>query len=81
MAIVNGTNVADLEGYRMLFLPDITVAKVQQQVIISQLEAMYQFDDSPHWIKELVASYLTGTIFGTEQNKRGSHEVNGSNDE
>ena len=69
LAIINGTNVDGLDGYRMLFLPNITVSKLQQTVNISQLESMYEFGDSPHWIKELVASYLTGTVFGSEKTK------------
>lgn len=69
LAIINGTNKDGLEGYRMLFLPEVTVAKVQQHVIITQLETSYRFGDSPNWIKELVASYLTGTVFGSDKTK------------
>ena len=69
LAVINGTNVDGLEGYRMLFLPNVTVAKVQQEVIITQLESSYDFGDSPNWIKELIASYLTGTVFGSEKTK------------
>lgn len=68
-AIINGTNIDGLDGYRMLFLPNITVSKLQQTVIISQLDSMYKFGDSPHWVKELVASYLTGTVFGSDKTK------------
>ena len=67
IAIINGDNLAGDEGYRMLFIPDLTVAKVQQNVIISQVESLYKFGDSPHWMKELVASYLTGTVFGSDK--------------
>ncbi|MGN7477216.1 RNA polymerase II [Solibacillus silvestris] len=69
LAIINGTNVDGAEGFRMLFLPNVTVAKVQQKVIISQLETSYDFGESPHWLKELVASHLTGTVFGSEKTK------------
>lgn len=67
IAIVNGTNTSGVEGYRMLFIPEITTAKVQQQVVISQLESNYQFGESPHWLKEMVASYLTGDVFGSDK--------------
>lgn len=67
IAIINGTNKAAVEGYRMLFIPEVTTAKVQQQVVISQLESLYQFGDSPHWLKEMVASYLTGDVFGSDK--------------
>lgn len=69
LAIINGTNIDGVDGFRMLFLPDVTVAKVQQNVLITQLEASYNFGDSPHWLKELVASFLTGTVFGGEKTK------------
>lgn len=69
LAIINGSNVDQLDGYRMLFLPNITVSKLQQTVIISQLETMYTFGETPHWVKELVASYLTGTVFGSDKTK------------
>lgn len=68
-AVINGTNMDSLEGYRMLFLPNLTVAKLHHTVVISQLEAMYDFGDSPNWVKELVASYLTRTVFGSDKAK------------
>lgn len=69
LAVINGTNVDGIEGFRMLFLPNITVAKVQQKVIISQLNTNYDFGESPHWLKEMVATFLTGTVFGSEKAK------------
>lgn len=69
LAIINGTNEAGLEGHRMLFLPELTIAKLQQHVIITQVEANYQFGDTPNWIKQLMASYLTGTVFGSDKTK------------
>lgn len=69
LAIINGTNIDGVEGFRMLFVPNVTVAKVQQKVLITQLEESYDFDDSPHWLKELLASFLTGTVFGGEKTK------------
>lgn len=69
LAIINGTNLDDTDGFRMLFMPNVTVAKVQQNVLITQLEAIYDFGGSPYWLKELVASFLTGTVFGGEKTK------------
>lgn len=67
IAVINGTNLTGVEGYRMLFIPELTVAKVQQKIVISQLESSYQFGNSPHWMKEMVASFLTGTIIGSDK--------------
>lgn len=69
LAIINGTNLDDADGFRMLFVPNATVAKVQQNVLITQLDALYDFGDSPYWLKELMASFLTGTVFGGEKTK------------
>ncbi len=69
LAIINGTNIDGIDGFRMLFVPNVTVAKVQQNVLITQLEAVYDFGDSPYWLKELMASFLTGTVFGGEKTK------------
>ena len=77
LAIINGKNSDGTQGARMLFLPNVTVAEVQQKVIISQLETTYRFGDSPHWVKELVASYLTGTIFGSDKTKNIAATITG----
>jgi hypothetical protein len=69
LAVINGTNVDGIEGYRMLFLPNLTIAQLQQNVVITQLETQYQLDNSPNWIKQLLASYLTGTVFGSDKTK------------
>src|SRR5690606_35282007 len=68
-AIINGTNIDGIDGFRMLFVPNATVAKVQQNVLITQLEATYDFGDSPYWLKELMASFLTRTVFGGEKTR------------
>lgn len=77
LAIINGKNSDGIQGSRMLFLPNVTVAEVQQKVIISQLETAYRFGDSPNWVKELVASYLTGTIFGSDKTKNIAATITG----
>lgn len=60
----------------MLFVPNVTVAKMQQRVLITQLEESYDFADSPHWLKELMASFLTGTVFGGEKTKEVAAIIN-----
>lgn len=76
LAIINGTNIDGVDGFRMLFVPNVTVAKVQQKVLITQLEESYDFGDSPHWLKELMASFLTGTVFGGEKTKEVAATIN-----
>lgn len=69
IAIVNGDFSA--EGNRILFLPEISITELQQNVIFSQLESAYTFEETvPHWLKELFASFLTGTVFGEDKTKQ-----------
>ncbi|MEC1179468.1 RNA polymerase II [Metasolibacillus meyeri] len=67
IAVVEGENNSKLQGERILFLPQITTKQIQQHVIFAQLNAMYDFVDTPRWIKEVVASYLTGSSLGGER--------------
>ena len=49
-------------GYRMLFLPEISVQSVQQSLLISQLNTMYTFAEPfPIWLKEVMISFMTDT--------------------
>lgn len=67
IAVVEGENNSDSQGKRILFLPQITTQQIQQHVIFAQLNAMYDFVDTPRWLKEVMASYLTGNTFGGER--------------
>ena len=49
-------------GYRMLFLPEISEQSVQQNLLISQLNAMYTFAEPfPLWLKEVMIAFMTDT--------------------
>lgn len=69
ISIVQGDE--KLSGYRMMFMQDITRAAVEQKVIIAQMDALYQMDSNfPQWLKEVVASYVTGTELGGDKAKK-----------
>ena len=69
MAIVQ-SNVKS-SSYRMLFLPSITVDSVQASIAFSQIETMYKFEEStPQWVKEMIVSFLTGSIIGSEKTEQ-----------
>jgi hypothetical protein len=69
MAIVQSDVVEP--SYRMLFLPSISVESVQSSLTLSQIETMYNFEESvPLWVKEMIASFLTGTIIGSEKTEQ-----------
>lgn len=66
MAIVQSDGIES--SYRMLFLPSISIDAVQASLTLSQIETMYKFEDStPLWAKEMMVSFLTGTIIGSEK--------------
>lgn len=65
--IVNGDNRSGETSDRILFLPNVTVAQIKENVILAQIEAEYQFVDSPQWLKEVIASFLTGNTFRNER--------------
>ncbi|MEO4053639.1 RNA polymerase II [Solibacillus sp. CAU 1738] len=67
IAIVNGENRTGAKSDRILFLPNVTVAQIKQDVILAQIEAEYDFVNSPQWLKEVIASFLTGNAFGSER--------------
>jgi hypothetical protein len=58
-------------SYRMLFLPSLSVDTVQASLTLSQIETMYNFEEStPLWVKEMMVSFLTGTIIGSEKTEQ-----------
>ena len=65
IAIIQRNNKEIQEGYRMLFLPELTTATLQQEVLMAQVESLYTFVDSPLWLKHVVAMYVSGETFGT----------------
>lgn len=65
IAIIQRNNKEIQEGYRMLFLPELTIATLQQEVLMAQVESLYTFVDSPLWLKHVMAMYVSGETFGT----------------
>ncbi|WP_332647927.1 RNA polymerase II [Lysinibacillus sp. 54212] len=67
IAIVHGTNLAGVQGNRILFLQDLTIDSMQKAIVMSHVKSMYRFGDSPAWLKEVVAMNLTGDTFGSDR--------------
>lgn len=65
IAIVQHNNIGLQEGYRMVFLPELTTATLQKEVLMAQVESLYTFVDSPLWLKHVIAMNLSGETFGT----------------
>ena len=64
IALVQGTNTTQSMSGRILFVPELTVAALQNNVMLAQIEASYQFGDSPLWLKHFVSTFLTGIQYG-----------------
>lgn len=76
IAVVHGTNLAGAQGNRILFLPELKMASIQKAVVLAQVELEYTFGDSPAWLKEVVAMYLTGETFGSDRAKNIVETIN-----
>ena len=60
ISVVQGDPINN--GYRMLFMPEMTVQSVQYSLLISQLNAMYTFEEPfPLWLKEVMIAFMTDT--------------------
>lgn len=61
----------NVSGHRMLFLPTLSIGALQSNLIITQIEAMYKFEENtPLWIKEMIASFLTGNTLGSSKTEQ-----------
>lgn len=63
IAVIEGAS--SIEAHRMLFISDLTIEALQKEVIMTQIEALYDFGDSPLWLKHVVAQAVSGETFGT----------------
>ena len=77
VAVIIGAKPVQQEGYRMLFMPVVTVDSLKKEVLVKQVESMYEFGDSPLWLKHMVAMHLSGETFGTPRAKTVVEELKG----
>jgi len=67
ISIVHHSSSPFLQGERILFTKDLSIQSLQEDVILTQLHTKYQFKDSPNWVSEVLASFLTDTNIGGEK--------------
>ncbi|MGM9950479.1 MAG: RNA polymerase II [Lysinibacillus sp.] len=77
MVVIAGAKQPRLEGYRMLFMPQLTADSLKKEVLMKQVESIYDFGDSPLWLKHVVAMHLSGETFGTPRAKAVVEELKG----
>ncbi|CAM5448320.1 RNA polymerase II OS=Lysinibacillus sphaericus OX=1421 GN=LS41612_18475 PE=4 SV=1 [Lysinibacillus sphaericus] len=69
IAIIQENNPVAQHDERLLFLPTLTPQAVEQEVILSQIQSQYTFENSPAWLAEVVASYLVKDSIGSDKSK------------
>nr|WP_106784017.1 RNA polymerase II [Lysinibacillus timonensis] len=62
VAIVNSENLTGEQGERIIFLKDISFEGLYKSIIMSQTKSLYDLSESPTWINETVASFLSGNV-------------------
>ncbi|MDM5332615.1 RNA polymerase II [Ureibacillus composti] len=62
--LVHGGNITGEQGKRILFIKDLSIESIKQNVILAQVRSQYHFGNSPDWVSELVASYISGSVIG-----------------
>lgn len=75
ITIVKGENLTGEQGERILFLNDFTLSDLNQSVILSQIDSLYDFESQPSWIKEVVASFITGSLPGESKSTQIVNEL------
>jgi len=67
IAIVQGKNRSAVQGKRILFVDNISMASIGEQVLLSQVNNQYDLEGSPSWISEVMASFLTNSTIGSNK--------------
>lgn len=51
----------DVGSSELVFMNEISPKKIEEMMLMSQLQTMYQLDEkTPYWVKEVLLAYLTG---------------------
>ncbi|QCR31691.1 RNA polymerase II [Lysinibacillus sp. SGAir0095] len=67
IAIVQGKNLSARQGKRILFLEELSSTSLNEQVNVAQVKTQYDLVESPHWLSEVIASFLTDSTFGSNK--------------
>ncbi|PYF06997.1 RNA polymerase II [Ureibacillus chungkukjangi] len=65
--IVQGKNISAQQGKRILFLEELSIDSINEQVVLSQVKLQYDLEESPQWLTEVIASFLTDSIVGSNK--------------
>ena len=65
--IVQGKNISAQQGKRILFLNELSIASINEQVVLSQVKSQYDLEGIPQWVCEVIASFLTDSTIGSNK--------------
>ncbi|RHW39754.1 RNA polymerase II [Lysinibacillus yapensis] len=64
LAIVHGKNLSGQQGNRILFIDELSANGINKKISLLQVSRLYDFEESPSWVHEVVASFLTNSSIG-----------------
>ena len=70
IVIVQAKNLSGGQGKRILFIDELSMKSLNEKIILSQVKTQYDLAESPAWVSEVIASFLTdSTIGGKKSNE------------
>lgn len=76
IAVVQTPNMPAVDGYRMVFVPELTNHAIKYRATVAHLNDVYDFKEVPNWVKQVIASVLAGQVFGEDKAVRVFNELN-----
>ncbi|MFC7685528.1 stalk domain-containing protein [Ureibacillus sp. GCM10028918] len=67
VVVQGGKNIAVQPGKRIFFLDELSTASLNDKVILSQVRTQYELEESPQWLSEVLASFLTDSAIGSSK--------------
>ena len=67
IAVVQTQNKPNVDGYRIVFVSELTDEAIQYRTTVAHIHNVYAFKDVPNWVKQVIASVLAGQPFGEER--------------
>ena len=81
IAIVKLKNVPQQQGYRIVFVDDISSSAIQRSLTMQQLNEMYKFEQTPNWLRQLVGTVVVGETIGFTKSQQVLDEIRAQLDE
>lgn len=67
LVIVQGKTRSGEQGERIIFMEELSAKAINKSVLLFQVKNQYNFSDSPKWVRDVVASFLSNTTVGSNK--------------